>query len=88
MALIATARLRLRPPTPEDLEAFAGLYADPAVMRFLKGVRARSEVEAALARMMASWETEGFGMWVAERAYRTRGFWPWPNTARFCGLLG
>jgi hypothetical protein len=26
-------------------------------------------------------------MWVAERAYRTRGFLPWPNTARFCGLL-
>jgi hypothetical protein len=27
-------------------------------------------------------------MWVAERAFKTRGFWPWPNTARFCGLLG
>jgi hypothetical protein len=27
-------------------------------------------------------------MWVAERAYRTgRGFHPWPNTARRCGLL-
>jgi len=26
-------------------------------------------------------------MWVAERAYKTRGFWPWPNTARYCGLL-
>jgi hypothetical protein len=27
-------------------------------------------------------------MWVAERAYRSgRGFWPWPNTARSCGLL-
>lgn len=26
-------------------------------------------------------------MWVAERAYTTRGFWPWPNTARRCGLL-
>jgi hypothetical protein len=26
-------------------------------------------------------------MWVAERAHKTRGFWPWPNTARFCGLL-
>jgi hypothetical protein len=27
-------------------------------------------------------------MWVAERAYRTgRGFYPWPNTARWCGLL-
>jgi hypothetical protein len=26
-------------------------------------------------------------MWVAERAHRTRGFYPWPNTARLCGLI-
>jgi hypothetical protein len=27
-------------------------------------------------------------MWVAERAFRSgRGFYPWPNTARYCGLL-
>jgi hypothetical protein len=27
-------------------------------------------------------------MWVAERAYRAgRGFHPWPNTARYCGLI-
>ncbi len=27
-------------------------------------------------------------MWVAERAYASgRGFYPWPNTARFCNLL-
>ena len=26
-------------------------------------------------------------MWVAERALPTRGFTPWPNTARVCGLL-
>jgi hypothetical protein len=27
-------------------------------------------------------------MWVAERALRAgRGFWPWPNAARICGLL-
>lgn len=26
-------------------------------------------------------------MLTAERAWRTRGFWPWPNTARRCGLL-
>jgi hypothetical protein len=26
-------------------------------------------------------------IWVAERAAKSRGFWPWPNTARFCGLL-
>ncbi len=26
-------------------------------------------------------------IWTAERALRSRGFWPWPSTARFCGLL-
>jgi hypothetical protein len=27
-------------------------------------------------------------MWVAERAHRSgRGYWPWPNTARSCGLV-
>jgi hypothetical protein len=27
-------------------------------------------------------------MWVAERAFRSgRGFYPWPNTARSCGLI-
>jgi hypothetical protein len=27
-------------------------------------------------------------IWVAERAYRSgRGFRPWPNTARYCGLI-
>lgn len=26
-------------------------------------------------------------MWVAEIAYISRGFSPWPNTARYCGLL-
>jgi hypothetical protein len=27
-------------------------------------------------------------MWVAERAFRSgRGFYPWPNTARWCGLI-
>ena len=27
-------------------------------------------------------------IWTAERARRSgRGFWPWPNTARMCGLL-
>jgi hypothetical protein len=27
-------------------------------------------------------------MWVAERAHASgRGYWPWPNTARLCGLI-
>lgn len=26
-------------------------------------------------------------IWTAEKAHRSRGFWPWPNTARSCGLI-
>ena len=26
-------------------------------------------------------------IWTAVRAERVRGFYPWPNTARFCGLI-
>ncbi len=26
-------------------------------------------------------------MWTAEKALRSRGFWPWPSTARLCGVL-
>ena len=26
-------------------------------------------------------------IWTAEKALKSRGFWPWPNTARICGLL-
>jgi hypothetical protein len=26
-------------------------------------------------------------IWTAEKALRSRGFGPWPNTARYCGLL-
>lgn len=26
-------------------------------------------------------------MWVAERAWKTRSFYPWPTTARRCGLI-
>jgi hypothetical protein len=26
-------------------------------------------------------------MWTAEKAAKSRGFYPWPNTARFCGLI-
>lgn len=26
-------------------------------------------------------------IWTAEKALKSRGFYPWPNTARFCGLL-
>ena len=40
-----------------------------------------------LARGWANVWTPREQMWVAERAWRSRGFSPWPNTARACGLL-
>lgn len=26
-------------------------------------------------------------IWTAEKASRSRGYWPWPNSARLCGLI-
>jgi len=26
-------------------------------------------------------------IWTAEKAVQSRGFYPWPNTARSCGLI-
>jgi hypothetical protein len=26
-------------------------------------------------------------IWTAEKALKSRGFYPWPNTARYCGLI-
>jgi hypothetical protein len=26
-------------------------------------------------------------IWTAEKALKSRGYWPWPNTARWCGLI-
>jgi len=43
---------------------------------------------ALLARGWANVWTPLEQMWVAERAFSSgRGFGPWPNTARYCGLL-
>lgn len=44
--------------------------------------------ELLLRRGLANRWTPLEQMWVAERALRSgRGFYPWPNTARLCGLL-
>ncbi len=43
---LRSARLALRRFTPADLEFLHGLYADPAVARFLGGVKSRGECES------------------------------------------
>lgn len=82
MSVIETARLRLRPFTPADLDELAALLSDPTVMRYI-GVEGgkpltRAETADVLARTVAGWQKNGFGRWaVLHKA-----------TARLIGLCG
>jgi RimJ/RimL family protein N-acetyltransferase len=59
---LTTPRLRLRPPTEGDLEAFFALYGDPEVVRYLsfRPLRERGPARAMLARFLQGWR-EGAG---------------------------
>ncbi len=59
---------------------YGGLQMDMAFQRAYGGELLRRK---GTADRWSPWEQ----MWVAERAFRRRGFRPWPNTARACGLL-
>ena len=64
MSRIETARLRLRPYDPGDLEHAVGLYGDPEVTRFTKlGRLDRAQAEAIFAEHLALWESEGLGLY-------------------------
>ena len=53
-----------------------------------RGFMGRYAPRFLLRRGLANRWTPVEQMWVAERALRRgRGFYPWPNTARLCGLL-
>ena len=73
MPEIETDRLLLRQFTPGDLDALAGLFADPDVVRYLgSGLPAsREEAETALRSIIAHWERHRFGRWAA--VYRATG---------------
>src|SRR5438105_1228562 len=66
-------RVVLRPPTPEDLEGFQRVFADPEVMRYVADGRPLSPVEAAawVSRMIARFDADGFGQFALAR--RTDG---------------
>jgi hypothetical protein len=60
---------------------YGGLQMDMTFMRTYGGTLLRAKGTA------DRW-TPLEQMWVAEKAYRAgRGFYPWPNTARYCGLV-
>ena len=91
----AAKREALNPPHREQwlcIHHYEGSWTDPS-SPYYGGLQMDLEFQATYgpellrAKGTADHWTPLEQMWVAEHAYRTRGFWPWPNTARYCGLL-
>lgn len=89
--VLTTARLTLRGFLEADLDAFAAMQADPAVMRHL-GVgesagrtRSRAESWVNMATFIGQWALRGCGSWAVEHQGRCIGragiLWPegWPG---------
>ena len=66
MTIIETPRLRLRPWSDADRDAFAALHADPEVMRDLGGPIDRVASLARLDRYRAAYRRLGFCRWAVE----------------------
>ena len=62
---LETARLRLRPFTPADLDALCRITRDPEVMRFISYGRpiTREETAANLHNIIENFRRRGFGRW-------------------------
>jgi RimJ/RimL family protein N-acetyltransferase len=59
---LETARLVLRPPHADDLDAYAAFMADANTARFLGGAAPRSAAWRQLATLVGSWTLNGFSM--------------------------
>ena len=61
---LTTARLRLRPFTPDDLDGICAFYGDAEVMRYIgNGLpRSRDEARERLDFMIRCWDEHGYGM--------------------------
>jgi RimJ/RimL family protein N-acetyltransferase len=66
MSELYTPRLWLRQWRANDLEPFAALNADPAVMEFMPGCLDRTESDALVRRCEAEIARQGWGFWAAE----------------------
>jgi RimJ/RimL family protein N-acetyltransferase len=65
---LETARLRLRPFAPDDLDALCRITADGEVMRYIGDGHpiTRAETETNLRNIMATFNRRGFGRWAVE----------------------
>lgn len=70
---LRTERLVLRRWREADLAPFAALNADPVVMEFLPAPLTRAESDAMVARIEATFDERGFGLWAVEVAEAAEG---------------
>jgi 3-dehydroquinate dehydratase/shikimate dehydrogenase len=75
---LRTERLFLRPWRESDRAPFAAMNADPKVMEHFPAVSTREESNAAVDRIVARMEQQGFGLWAVEV----------PGVAEFIGFIG
>ena len=67
-------RVVLRAWRDEDLDPFAALNADPAVMEFLPGPLSREASAQMIARMRSAIDERGWGFWAVDLGGRCIGF--------------
>lgn len=77
----ATARLSLRRPTPDDVDAILAIHSDPAACAHnpSDALTERTEAEQLYQRWDDQWRRHGYGYWVV----RHRGS---ARTLGFCGV--
>ncbi len=63
---LVTKRLRMCALQPHHFDAYAAMFADPEVMKFLSGVKTRHEAWRYFAMQLGHWQLRGFGMWAVE----------------------
>lgn len=73
---IESARLTLRPVSPDDLEALHRLWIDPAVRHYFWDgeVISKERAEDAIREALQDFESHGFGLWVVEEGGCLIGF--------------
>ena len=75
---LRTKRLVLRRPTPADRDDVLRMHTDPEVMATLGGVRTEAESDEILRRLIAHWDANFSGYWIARD----------PETGAFAGRAG
>ena len=68
MVQLQTDRLLLRMFRESDFEAYAGICADPDVMRYLGEGKPLSRMDAwrQMAMVLGHWQLRGYGLWAVE----------------------